>query len=170
MRLRTGALVWLVFGGLGVLLGGCAGERTEQALGELCQYRNRPAPFLVAYYSEQAVLVSGDIKPELFAEEGHTSIPSAMARPRIDVYEQKRRKDCYNEEEDYWYPCTETVEVDLSEHGTIIRGIGLDRAAQDAVTYCNREVMKAVPEIDRQQITSAEFRCEVVAKRDCPIP
>lgn len=170
MRRTAGGLTWLVFVGMGVLLGACASERKQQAMDEICNFGNRPAPFLVAYYSDQGTLVSGDIKPELWAEEGHTHIASAYARPAVDLYEQKQRKDCYNEQENRWYPCTETTEIDLSEHGAIIRGLGLDRAAQDAVTYCNRETMKAIPEVDGQRITSADYRCVVVAKRDCPIP
>lgn len=170
MRRTAGGLVWVVFLAAGVLLGACASERQQQARDDLCRFGPRSAPFLIAYYSEQGVLATGDIEPEKWAAEGYSHIPSAYARPAIDVYEQKRRKDCYNETGKYWYPCTETVEVDLREHGAIIRGLSLDRAAEDAVKYCNRETIKAIPEVDRQQLTSAEYRCVVLARRECPIP
>lgn len=168
MRRFTGGLVGVVCAGLGALLAACAGQQHQAALDELCRFGHREPPFLVAYYSKQAVLVSGDIRPDLWKEE-QSSIPSAYAKPATPLYEQTRRKDCYNEAEKYWYPCTETVEVDLSKHGAIIRGMSIDRAAQDAVTYCNREVQKAIPPVDDQSLTSAAYRCEVVARASCPI-
>lgn len=166
-RLRGGA-VWTAMIGMGALLASCASERQQQALDELCRYGDREPPFLVAYYSNQGVLVSGDIDPAKWKDEQST-IPSAMARPATDLYRQKQRKDCYNEQENYWYPCTEVVEVDLSKHGALIRGMSLDRASADAVTYCNREVHKGIPKIDKQSLTSAEYGCEVVAARSCRI-
>ncbi len=168
MRHALGSALLIAGFGAGALLSACATQQEEQAFGELCRFANREKPFLVAYYSRQAVLVTGDIEPAKWKDEQST-IPSALARPATPVYEQKRRKDCYNADEKYWYPCTEVVEVDLSKHGAIIRGMSLDRARADAVTFCNREVLKAVPQIDGQTLTSADYRCKLVAARECPI-
>jgi len=168
MRHALGCALLMVGFGAGALLSACATAEQEQADDELCRFANRDKPFLVAYYSKQAVLVTGDIDPAKWKDEQST-IPSAMARPATRLYQQKRRKDCYNEEEKYWYPCNEVVEVDLSDHGAIIRGMSMDRALADAVTFCNREVLKAVPQIDGQSLTSAEYRCGIVAARECPI-
>ena len=93
-----------------------------------------------------------------------------MARPNNDRIEKEYRKDCYNKEGKYWYPCVETVEIDLSQIRGLARAMDLDRAGSFAIQMCQRLTKAAVPTGSAVEAESPELYCGVSRRETCPLP
>lgn len=112
---------------------------------------------------------AGEIDIETY-REWMDGVPSAMARPVQDVYRRSVRKDCHNEAEDYWYPCLEDVEIDLSEIRGVARAIDLDRAEREAILLCQQMTRRAVPRLSPLQQEEAQLYCKLSHRVICPLP
>lgn len=151
------------------LAAGCASPDTGPEA-TLCDFgAARPETQRLGHVLKSGATGPGEIDIETY-REWVDGVPSAMARPVKDVYRRSARKDCYNEAEDYWYPCYEEVEVDLSQIRGVARALDLDRAEREAILLCQQLTRRAVPRLTPLPQEEAQLYCKLSHRVICPLP
>ena len=146
----------------------CTSAPERQSADSLCEFRARSQPSVMLYYDKTSQIYLGEIDPKVFAED-LSSVPSAVAKPRIATYHRDVRTDCRNPQTGAWYPCTKPIDVDLSQVEVIVRGYHMERVSRHAVALCNKHTLGLIPVEGDVKRLSAEFTCEIVAERYCPL-
>ena len=136
----------------------------------LCDFQaDRPESQRLGHILQSGQALPGEIDIETY-REWTNSVPSAMARPINDVIEKEYRKDCFDKKGNYWYPCVETIEIDLSQVRGIARAMDLDRAGTYAIRLCQRLTKAAVPPDSGLPRESPDLYCRVSQRQTCPLP
>jgi len=149
---------------------GCASPTNASLEASLCTFPiKRPKTQLIVHVLPSGLVASGEIDIELFRESGDTVL-SAMARPNQNLIRKNYLADCHDKARDYWYPCTKTVEIDLSKFRGIGRAATFKKAEQIAVRLCESLTRRAVPKIAGFTVEDSRTYCSVSARRACPLP
>ena len=151
-----------------LMLAGCASEGASQYATELCTFKARKDPAMVAYTDKRDESYVGE--PDANVYKGITGeIASAIATSRHPIYKYEERQDCYNKAGDYYYPCTKKVEVDLSAVQGIGRALTLAKASELAVHLCQSKVDEIIiKKVGRPQESQAT-NCIVQYKQFCSL-
>ncbi|MGE5146832.1 MAG: hypothetical protein ACM3N5_08790 [Candidatus Eiseniibacteriota bacterium] len=151
-----------------LMLAGCASEGARQYATELCTFKERKDPALIAYTDKRDESYIGE--PDATVYKGITGeIASAIATPRHPVYKYEERSDCYNKAGDYYYPCTKKVEVDLSQVEGIGRALTLAKAGTLATNLCQSKVDEIIiKKVGRPQ-SSQDTACVVQYEQFCSL-
>lgn len=144
------------------------GAEWNQAAETLCEFRERPRTSVILHIDKTSVVYLGEINVKAFKQESDT-VASAVAKPIKAMYRREYRTDCRNKATGAWYPCTRAVEIDLSKVEVIVRGLELERVAEHAVEMCNKHTLTLIPKEGDIRRLSAEFKCELVLRRFCPL-
>lgn len=154
---------------LALAVSGCT--TSQSGLEEtLCDYQaERPDSQRLGHILKSGQALPGEIDIETF-REWTSNVPSAMARPINDVVEKEYRKDCFDKKGNYWYPCVEMVEIDLSQVRGLARAMDLDRAGTYAIRLCQRLTKATVPAGAGLPTDSPELYCRVSRRETCPLP
>lgn len=154
-----------------ILLSGCGhGYSSTDPEATLCDFDiQRPASQRLGHILPSGQALPGEIDVEVFRASS-SDIASVMARPQNDRVVKEYRKDCYNEQGKYWYPCVERVEIDLSAIRGLARAADLDQAANFAINMCQRNTRAAVPDQTGLQIEDADLYCVVSRRETCALP
>lgn len=153
---------------LALFAAACTSSASRQSADSLCEFRERPRPSIMLHYDKTSQIFVGEIDVEAFAED-FRSVASAVAKPIEPSYRREDRADCRNKTTGAWYPCTQVTEVDLTKVEVIVRGIDLAQVARHAVAMCDKHTLSLIPIESDMRRLSAKFKCELVAKRFCPL-
>lgn len=153
---------------LALFVAACSSSAARQSADTLCEFRERPRPSIMLHYDKTSELFLGEINVKAFAEESR-SVASALAKTIEPSYRREYRADCRNKATGAWYPCTQVIEVDLTKVEVIVRGFDMKRVARHAVAMCNKHALTLIPFEGDLRRLSAKFKCELVAKRFCPL-
>ena len=151
-----------------ITLAGCASEEQTRYAAELCTFKERKDPALVAYTDKRDESYVGE--PDANVYKGQTGeIASAIATPRNAIYKYEERRDCYNKGGDFYYPCTQKFEVDLSQVQGVGRALTLAKAGTLAQNLCQSKVDEIIiKKVGRPQ-ASQKTACVVQYEQFCSL-
>ena len=144
------------------------GSDRQRSAATLCEFRQRPRPSVMLHIDKTSQIYLGEIDVEAYKQE-FEEVASAVAMPVVAMYRREYRADCRNEATGAWYPCTKTVDIDLSKVEVIVRGLDLERVSEHAVEMCDKHTLTLIPAEGDIRRLSAKFRCELVRRRMCPL-
>lgn len=151
-----------------LMLAGCASEESSRYATELCTFKERKDPAMVAYTDKRDESYVGEPDANVY-KDITGEIASAIATPRNPVYKYEARSDCYNKAGDFYYPCTKKVEVDLSQVQGIGRALTLTKASGLAEHLCQAKVDEVIiKKVGRPQ-DSQQTNCVVQYKQFCSL-
>jgi hypothetical protein len=151
-----------------MMLAGCATEEQNRYAAELCTFKERKDPAQVAYIDKRDEAYLGEPDANVYKDITGT-IASAVATPRHPVYKYEERRDCYNKAGDFYYPCTQKFDVDLSQVQAVGRALDLDKAGKLAHDLCQVKVDEIIiKKVGRPQV-SQETNCVVQYKQFCSL-
>src|SRR5690606_27744750 len=122
-----------------LLLANCAGEAQLRYAEELCTFRERKDPEIVAYTDPKDQSLLGEPDAEVYKDVSG-QIASAVATAREPVYRYEERRDCYDKAGDFYYPCIQKFEVELGQVKAVGRALTLEKAETLARNLCQRKV------------------------------
>ncbi|HEX7006422.1 MAG TPA: hypothetical protein VF274_04745 [Alphaproteobacteria bacterium] len=150
------------------VLTACASEEEARYAAELCAFKERKDPVLIAYVDPRDETYVGEPDASVYKDETGL-VASSLATPRHPVYEYEERRDCYNKEGDFYYPCVQKFEVDLSAVQGIGRALTLEKARALSVDLCQSKVDEIIiKKVGRPQI-SAATQCIVQHSQYCSL-
>ena len=150
------------------LLAGCASEEQARYAADLCTFKERKDPVLIAYTDKRDESYVGEPNASVY-KDVTGQIASAVSTPRDPVYKYDERRDCYNKSGDYYYPCVQHFEVDLSQVQGIGRALTLPKAETLARNLCQSKVDEIIiKKVGRPQI-SASTVCIVQHSQYCSL-
>ena len=150
------------------LLSGCTTAEEARYAADLCAFKERKDPVLVAYINPRDETYAGEPAASVYKDETG-QVASAVSTPRHPVYKYEERRDCYDKAGDFYYPCIEKFEVDLSAVQGIARALTLDKARTLAVNLCQSKVDEIIiKEVGRPQ-ASAATTCIVQYSQYCSL-
>lgn len=148
----------------------CASPTDNSPEASLCKFPDkRPKTQLIVHVLPSGLIASGEIDTELFRKFG-TTVLSAMARPDQDHIRKTYPADCHDKARDYWYPCTKTVDIDLSKFRGIGRAATYKKAERIAVRLCESLTRNAVPKVSGLEVEDSRTYCRVSVRKACPLP
>ena len=151
-----------------MLLAGCATEEQSRYAADLCSFRERKDPVLVAYTDRRDESYLGEPDDAVYKDKTG-QIASAVATPRDPIYKYEAREDCYNKAGDFYYPCMKKFEVDLSPVQGIGRALTFSKAEKLARDLCQSKVDEIIiKKVGRPQ-QSAATACVVQYKEFCTL-
>ncbi|MDJ0949577.1 MAG: hypothetical protein QNJ94_11705 [Alphaproteobacteria bacterium] len=154
---------------LALLLSSCATPETPEAA-SLCTFNlDPPENVRVAHVLKNGTFVPGEINVRVY-REWTSEVPSAIARPNLDVLRREVRTDCFNKEGNYWYPCLKVAEADFSDIRGIGRSMTLEQSEKLAKRMCERLTRKRAPRVRGLSQDSTDLSCFVALRTKCPLP
>jgi len=155
-----------------LLLASCVGYSPGKGEAQLCQL-GLPSrdTAVVSHTQPTGAVAAGDVDLAKWRELELDQVASARAKAKTPFYHGTRRTDCHNAEGNFWYPCIETIDVDLSAASGISRARDMRTAKYYAVIACEEATVRiASATLKRRALLASDLVCEVVEEDYCEIP
>jgi len=151
-----------------VMLAGCATEEQSRYAAELCTFKERKDPAIVAYTDKRDDSYVGEPSAGVY-KDITGQIASAIATPRHPLYKYEERSDCFDKAGNCYYPCTKKLEVDLSQVQGVGRALTLPKAEALARSICQTKVDEIIIKKLGHPQQSMATVCEVQHSQFCSL-
>lgn len=150
---------------------------TANLTGDICSYKPRKDPIVVAHRDAKGAAWRGDIKAADNASfENKWSflkarvVASAVAAPRVSQYRARISDDCYDKASKKYYSCSKVVVADVSKVRSLGRAPTMEQALKLALEACERIVRKRVSEKLSIRQEGYDLKCRIIERARCPLP